>query len=113
MQEPDAFDIIEKIDYLQPLADGALEFRIEPRLGRLDGSTTMVAQLSRKVQFYLDQLNHYDYRQSYGEPPAEKTLIVLVCPELPNKAIVEFAEYANTWVTQHRARFIVRYEPVQ
>jgi hypothetical protein len=54
---PDAFDIIEKLDLIQPLADGGVELHIAPRPGRLDGSPEMVDLLRRKTQFYLDQLN--------------------------------------------------------
>ena len=109
---PDAFDIIEKLDFIHPLKDGGVELHIAPRPGRLDGSSEMVDLLNRKIQFYLDQLNTEGFQAVFKHPSPEKTVIVLLFEEPAKQTVLQFLGRAKEWVEKNNAALVCRAVPL-
>jgi hypothetical protein len=97
---------VKLIDKASTHDDGGIDLFIMAD-GSLDGSSQTQHLLLDKITSYLNQINTDEFRSRFHNPNPEKTRIVVLCDDVPDKKIEKLVDKAKPWVEDHNARLLI------
>ncbi len=102
-------ELVESIDVIATKKDGSVLLTIVSS-GYLDDSDYTTQRIVEKLNNYLGFINDDEYKNEFGSPSPEKTLIVLTCSQKPAASVIEFIASIQENVNHYNASLFIDYE---